>query len=102
MEKRVYIKDLKDHVDNEVTIAGFVDVRRDQGKMIFFDFRDVTGKVQGVVLPKSPAMEVAKELRSEWVVEVVGKINKRPDKNINPDVLNGDIELEILEIKVLN
>ena len=102
MEKRVYIKDLKDHVEKEVTIAGFVDVRRDQGKMIFFDFRDVTGTIQGVVLPKSVAMDIAKDVRSEWVLQVIGKVNKRPEKNINANILNGDIELEILQIKVLN
>jgi aspartyl-tRNA synthetase len=51
MKNRIYIKDLKEHVGEEVIIAGFVDVRRDQGKMVFFDMRDMTGKVQCVVLP---------------------------------------------------
>jgi aspartyl-tRNA synthetase len=102
MKNRVYIKDLKEHIDKEVTIGGFVDVRRDQGKMVFFDFRDATGYVQGVVLPKSGAMEVAKDIRPEWVLAVRGKINKRPEKNVNKDQANGDIELEILEISILN
>jgi len=48
---RTYIKDLKAAVGQEASISGWVDIRRDQGKMIFFEFRDVTGKVQGVVLP---------------------------------------------------
>jgi len=100
--KRIYIKDLHNHVDEEVTIAGWVDVRRDQGKMVFFDFRDATGKVQGVVLPGSDAMDTAKELRPEWVVEVKGKVNKRPGKAAKEGVLNGDIELEVLDITVLN
>jgi len=47
------------------------------------------------------AMAVAKELRPEYVVEVVGAVNKRPDKNVNPDVQNGDIELGITAIKIL-
>jgi len=102
MKNRIYIKDLKDHIGKEVTIAGFVDVRRDQGKMVFFDFRDVSGYVQGVVLPKSGSMEMAKDIRPEWVLAVRGKINKRPEKNVNKGEQNGDIELEILEITVLN
>ncbi len=100
--KRTLIKDLHDHIDKEVTIAGWVDVRRDQGKMIFFDFRDSSGKVQGVVLPASPAMETAKEIRSEYVVSIKGKANKRPDKMINKDMENGDIEIEVLEIDVIS
>ncbi|MFC1775384.1 amino acid--tRNA ligase-related protein [Patescibacteria group bacterium] len=100
--ERIYIKDLKDQVDQEVKIAGWIDVRRDQGKMVFFDFRDVSGKVQGVVLPNSEAIEIAKETRPEWVVEVVGKVNKRPEKMVNADVENGDIEIEVLGITVLS
>lgn len=99
---RVYIKDLGAHKGAEVVVKGWVDVRRDQGKMIFFDFRDMTGKVQGVILPKSGAMEVGKECRPEWVVEVHGKVNERPEKNRQADKQNGDIELEILGIQVLN
>ena len=40
--ERIYIKDLSEHKDKEVTIKGWIDVRRDQGKMIFFDFRDMS------------------------------------------------------------
>lgn len=99
---RIYIKDLNQYVGQEVSISGWVDVRRDQGKMIFLDIRDMSGKVQCVILPKSEAMEAAKALRSEWVVEIGGAINKRPEKNINVGVLNGDIEVEIKSLKVLN
>ena len=99
---RILIKNLHDHIGEEITIAGWVDVRRDQGKMVFFDFRDATGKVQGVVLPGSDAMDTAKELRPEWVVQVKGKVNKRPGKAAKEGVLNGDIELEVLSITVLN
>ena len=51
MKNRIYIKDLKDNIGKEVILAGWVDVRRDQGKMIFFDMRDMTGRVQCVALP---------------------------------------------------
>lgn len=101
--ERTYIKDLKDHVGQEVVIKGWIDVRRDQGKLIFFDFRDVSGKVQGVILPNAKeAHEVGSKTRPEWVVEVRGKVNQRPEKAVQKDKQNGEIELEILEIIVLN
>lgn len=101
--KRIYIKDLQEHVGKEVTIAGWVDIRRDQGKLIFFDFRDMTGYVQGVVLPNAKAVhEIASKTRPEWVVEVRGKINARPEKNVQKDKQNGAIEMEILEMSVVN
>jgi nondiscriminating aspartyl-tRNA synthetase len=99
---RTYIKDLKNEVGKEVVIKGWVNVRRDQGKMVFADIRDMTGLVQCVVLPKSEAIETAKEMRTEWVLAITGIVNKRPEKNINPEVLNGDIEIEIKNIEVLN
>ncbi|MHB0978006.1 MAG: aspartate--tRNA(Asn) ligase [Minisyncoccota bacterium] len=101
--KRTYIKDLKEHVGKEVTISGWVDIRRDQGKMVFFDMRDMTGRVQCVVLPtRTEAIEKAKEMRPEWVLKIVGQVNDRPEKNINKGVLNGDIELEVTGIEVLS
>lgn len=100
---RIYIKDLSKHVGEEVIIAGWVDVRRDQGKMVFMDMRDMTGKVQCVVLPNhAEAMEQVKEVRTEWVLKITGMVNKRPERNIKEGVQNGDIELEITGIEVLN
>lgn len=102
MSTRVYIKDLQSHIDQEVVIKGWIHVRRDQGKMVFFDFRDMTGLVQGIVLPGSEATEVAKTVRPEWVVSVRGKVNQRPEKMVNADQENGSIELEVLDMTVLN
>lgn len=100
---RIYIKNLSEYVDQEVSVSAWIDVRRDQGKMVFFDLRDVTGKVQAVVLPNHvDALNVAQRVRPEWVVTVTAKVNKRPERNIKADVLNGDIELEVLSITVLN
>jgi nondiscriminating aspartyl-tRNA synthetase len=101
MQGRILIGELASHVGETVTIAGWVDVRRDQGKLVFFDFRDRSGKVQGVVLPGSDATDVAKETRTEFVVEVTGIVNKRPEKNVQADKQNGDIELEITGMNVL-
>lgn len=101
--ERTYIKDLKNHIGKEVTIAGWVDIRRDQGKMVFIDLRDMSGKVQAVVLPNhTEALDVAQRVRPEWVVSVFAQVNKRPERNIKADILNGDIELEVLSIDVLN
>lgn len=99
--KRTLIGELGSKKGEEVTIKGWVSVRRDQGKMVFFDFRDRTGTVQGVVLPSSAAIETAKEIRNEYVVSVDGKVNARPEKNINAKVQNGDIELEVTGLEVL-
>jgi len=101
--KRTYVKDLGQNVGQEVSISGWVDVRRDQGKLVFMDLRDMSGRVQGVVLPNhTDAMEQVKEVRTEWVLRVTGIVNKRPEKNTKEGVVNGDIELEITHIEVLN
>ncbi|MBY0376922.1 aspartate--tRNA(Asn) ligase, partial [Patescibacteria group bacterium] len=103
MQNRVYIKDLKDHIGKEIAIGGWVDIRRDQGKMVFFDMRDVSGFVQCVALPsRAEVIEKAKEMRPEWVLAVTGIVNKRPEKNIKTDVVNGDVELEVTKIEVLS
>jgi aspartyl-tRNA synthetase len=100
MKNRIYIKDLKDKVGQEVIIAGWVDVRRDQGKMVFFDMRDMTGKVQCVTLPvHEAAILQAKEIRPEWVIGVSGIVKARNDKNAEK---GGGVEIEVTNIKVLN
>lgn len=101
--KRTFIKDLKEKVGEEVSIAGWVSVRRDQGKMAFLDMRDMTGTVQCVVLPnQTEAIEKVKEVRSEWVLKLTGKVNNRPPKNIKEGVVNGELELEVLNIEILS
>ncbi|MBI2627657.1 aspartate--tRNA(Asn) ligase [Candidatus Nomurabacteria bacterium] len=101
MRNRTYIKDLKDNVGKEIIIAGWVDVRRDQGKMVFFDMRDMTGKVQCVALPtRAGVMEKVKDIRLEWVLKVTGMVNKRPIKNVKAGFLNGDVELEVTDVEV--
>ncbi|MEO5635217.1 MAG: aspartate--tRNA(Asn) ligase [Candidatus Paceibacterota bacterium] len=102
MRDRIYIKDLNTKVGSEIIIAGWVDVRRDQGKMVFFDMRDMSGRVQCVALPsRTEVIEKAKEIRPEWVLKVTGLVNKRPERNVKQGVLNGDVELEVTGIEVL-
>ena len=100
--ERTLIKNLKGQTGKEVLINGIVDVARQQGKMAFFDFRDRSGKVQGVVFGKPEVLEVAKELGQEYAVAIRGIVNERPEKMVNVDVQNGDIELEITAIEILN
>ncbi|MDP2593350.1 MAG: aspartate--tRNA(Asn) ligase [bacterium] len=101
--ERTTIGELGGKTGEEVLIQGFVDARRDHGKLVFFDVRDRTGKVQSVVLPNyKEASETAKEIRPEWVVELEGKVNERPEKMVNADEENGNIELEVSSIKILS
>lgn len=102
LNERTLIRNLKDHIGQEIKIAGWVDVRRDHGKLIFFDLRDRSGKVQMVVLPNyKEAQETAGSIKLEWVIEITGKVNRRPEKMINPNVENGDIEMEVVAINIL-
>lgn len=98
---RTLIRDLKEHIDKEVTIKGWVDVARNQGKVAFFDFRDRSGKIQGVVFGKPEILEIAQVLKQEYVVAVTGVVHTRPEKMVNAKVQNGGIELEITKIDIL-
>ncbi|MFA6226973.1 MAG: aspartate--tRNA ligase [Candidatus Paceibacterota bacterium] len=101
--QRTYIKELARKVGEEVLIKGWVDVRRDHGKLIFIDIRDMSGKVQMVALPNhKEAHTLANTVRPEWVVEVTGKVNARPERMVNKDEANGAVEVEILFMTVLN
>jgi nondiscriminating aspartyl-tRNA synthetase len=99
--ERTLIKNLREAVGQEVLIKGWVSVVRNQGKVAFFDFRDRSGMVQGVIFGKPEILESAKDIGAEYVVAVTGKVNQRPEKMVNAKVDNGDIELEITGIEIL-
>jgi nondiscriminating aspartyl-tRNA synthetase len=100
--ERILTGELGAHIGKSVAIAGWVDVRRDHGKLVFLDIRDRSGKVQTVILPNhSEALTVAQTLRPEWVVSVEGIVNERPEKMRTEDP-NGSIELEATAITVLS
>lgn len=99
--ERTLIASLREALEQEVLIQGSVHVARQQGKMAFFDFRDRTGLMQGVVFGKPDVLEVAQSLGQEDIVAVKGIVHARPEKMINAHVQNGDIELEITHIEVL-
>ncbi len=102
--QRTYTKDTVKEVGKKVKIQGWVDVRRDHGKLIFLDIRDVTGIVQVVVNPKvaPEAHKIAETLRGEYVVELKGTVNKRPENLVNHSLETGSVEIEAKEIKILN
>jgi len=101
--QRTPIIETKDLVGKEVNLAGWVDVRRDHGKLIFVDLRDRSGTVQMVFVPSGKdTYELATQLRSEWVISVRGTVKERPEKMVNAETETGKIEIEPLELKVLN
>jgi aspartyl-tRNA synthetase len=92
------------HVGETVTLAGWVHRRRDHGGVTFIDLRDRFGIVQVVANPEnSPqAHETAVEVRVEWVIQVTGVVQRRPEGMENPNLATGEIEVEAQELKVLN
>ncbi len=102
--KRTLVADTVKFVGKEIKINGWVRTRRDHGKLIFLDIRDRSGVMQVVVNPKvsKDAYETAQTLRPEFAVEVLGKVNKRPEGTINKDLPTGEIEIEASNITVLS
>lgn len=93
----------KDFLDQEVQLAGWVHRRRDHGGVIFLDLRDREGIVQVVIAPSNAeAFRVAESVRNEYVLQVKGRVRKRPDGTINPDLKTGEIEVDGLELVILN
>lgn len=92
------------HIGETVTLAGWVDRRRDHGGVTFLDLRDRFGKVQAVANPEVSlhAHSAAANVRAEWVVQVIGVVHPRPEGMQNPNLDTGEIEVEVKELKVLN
>lgn len=101
---RTLIKDTADKLNETVLIKGWVNIRRDHGKLIFLDIRDRSGLIQVVVNPKvsEEAHKTASEIRNEFVVEIEGKVNPRSEKQINPNIETGKIELEVTKLDILS
>jgi len=90
--------------DKEVVLMGWVQRRRDHGGVIFVDLRDREGITQVVFNPETdPTMhEKAHEIRSEYVITIKGIVGKRPEGMINKNLPTGEIEVNVLELKILN
>ncbi|MBU1075387.1 aspartate--tRNA ligase, partial [Patescibacteria group bacterium] len=101
--KRILITETANHVGKKVKLNGWVQSARRMGKMVFIDLRDVSGIVQVVFLPGNDKMlNKAKELRPEFVVEIIGHVNERPEKLVNKNMPTGKIEIEALELNILS
>lgn len=87
----------KEDIGSTVTLAGWIDRRRDHGGIAFLDLRDASGIAQVTVRE-----EVAHELRSEFVVKVTGTVMERPEGNANANLATGDVEVEAIEVEILN
>src|ERR1041385_3581938 len=102
--QRTLIKDSVGKVGQTIKINGWVNIRRDHGKLIFLDVRDRSGLIQAVINPKvsATAHETASELRNEFVVEIEGVIKQRGEKQINPELETGNVELEAIKLTILS
>ncbi|MDR1297413.1 MAG: aspartate--tRNA ligase [Deltaproteobacteria bacterium] len=91
-------------LDREVTIMGWVQHRRDHGGLVFLDIRDRTGLVQTVFNPQEDPLthEKSHDVRSEYVLALVGRVRRRPDDMVNPKLPTGAVEVFIRELRVLN
>ncbi|MCP4077202.1 MAG: aspartate--tRNA ligase [Gammaproteobacteria bacterium] len=91
------------HIDQQVTVTGWVNRRRDHGGVIFVDLRDREGILQVVFDPDDAEMFAnAERVRNEFVLKVTGKVRSRPEGTINKDMPTGEIEILGLQLEILN
>jgi aspartyl-tRNA synthetase len=91
------------HIDEEITICGWVDRRRDHGGVIFLDLRDREGIVQVVFDPDAgDFFAQADRVRSEYVLKVTGKVRARSESTVNPNMATGEIEVYGTHLEILN
>jgi len=87
-----------------VTLAGWVDTRRDHGGLVFIDLRDFSGKIQLVVNPEhaAEAAELTKEIRNEFVLQAEGEIVRRAAEAVNPNIPTGEIEVQVDTLSIVS
>ncbi len=100
--KRTFIAETVSQIGAELTVKGWVNTRRDHGKIIFLDLRDMTGILQVVLVPGSKAYEKVSDIRPEWVISITGLINQRPAKLVNDKMITGTIEMEAIDLDILS
>ena len=90
-------------IDQEVTLCGWVNRRRDHGGVIFIDLRDREGVAQVVFDPDLPEVfMIAERVRNEYVLRVRGRVRRRPEGTENPELPTGQVEMLGLELEILN
>jgi aspartyl-tRNA synthetase len=91
------------HIDEEIVLAGWTHRRRDHGGVIFIDLRDREGLLQVVVDPDTPeTFATAERVRSEYVLQIKGRVRNRPEGTENPDLPTGQVEVLAKELTILN
>jgi len=96
--ERVLIKETINYIGEKIRVCGWINIRRDHGKIVFLDLRDRSGIIQTVV--SNP--DLAKGVQEESAVEIEGEVKARPEKMVNPDIETGKIELSAESIKILS
>lgn len=96
---RTLIKETINQVGEEVIVQGWVLTRRDLGKLVFLDLGDRTGSLQVVCELKNITMPEG--IKDQWVLQIKGKIAKRPEKLVNKDSITGSVEMQASEVLVL-
>lgn len=97
---RTLVKDTAQNEGKEVELIGWVNGRRDHGKLIFIDLRDYTGLVQVVFL--KDLYEQANQLRNEWIVKITGQVNARPANMVNPNIETGKVEVQAKKLEIIS
>ncbi len=92
---RILSSDTVNHIGKEIKLQGWVNSRRDHGKIMFLDLRDRTGIVQ-IISTKALA-----DVRPEYAIEIVGLVKLRPETMVNPKIATGTIEVEAKEVRIL-
>lgn len=101
--QRTLISETPNLIGQTVRLAGWVNVRRDHGKLIFVDLRDRSGMVQMVIIPdKEEAYKAAKDIRNEYVIEVEGLVKQRPGGAAKAGIATGGVEIEVEKIQILS
>ena len=91
----------KEHVGDELRVAGWVHRRRDHGGLIFIDLRDRSGLLQLVFHPEHAAHAKAKDLRAEDVISATGPVVAREGQNVNPEMPTGEVEMDVRDFDLL-
>ena len=101
--KDIYIKDAINLIGQEIDLYGWVETRRDHGKIIFIDLKDSTGVIQTVCGPwMGEDYSLVEKVRTEWVLKLTGLVKERPDNMKNDKNPLGGIEFEVKKVEILN
>lgn len=102
--RRTLIESVREFVDKKIKVCGWVNSRRDHGKLIFINLRDRSGTLQVVFRPEDDQKftSLAESLKSEWVICVEGKAKKRPKSTENPEITTGKVEMAAENITILS